>query len=240
MNSRIYVVLTSLLFFLAILPSTEGWGQEQKTLFGIQLRPIIPSDIGGGGAFSVIDGDYLLEASPLTGFAFGMIVRADLSKNITLETGINRASRRYRYDFSVVDTDIRRSTEFNFINYEIPIKALSYVQLGKQTYLDVAIGTSIDIYPSDVSSFDVDVRQETYRRVWATMALEGNIGMEYRTKKSGYFYLGATYHNPFTDVATSVIRYEAVIGGVEENFNFPLNAGYLTLDLRFIFPENKD
>jgi len=236
MTARLHSLIALLLFVL-LLPNYSH-SQDKKTIFGLQMRPIISSGIGSSGPFTIISDDYIVDVDPQTGFAFGMVIRADLTKSITLETGINQASRKYQYDFYDRGRDVSRSTNFKFINYELPVKGLIFIQLGEQLYLDGALGVSIDMYASDVSSGEGNFRQETLRRQWAKFALESNIGVEFRTKKSGYFYFGSTYHNPFSNVARSVIRYENL--GLEERIPFKLNAGYLTLDFRYFFHEDAD
>lgn len=211
--------------------------QNKKTTFGIQYKPILVSNIGGAGSFTVQSGNYKVDVMPQTGHAYGMLIRTDLSKNITVETGINKVERRYEYAFLDMTTNAMRNVDFGFVNYEIPIKGLIYIQLSENMYMDGALGTSLDIYVSDVTSADdSDFRQETFRGQWLKFALEASLGAEYRTKNLGYFYLGGTFHSPFGEVARSRIQYEPTTGQLD-NFNFGLNSGYLTVDLRYFFHE---
>jgi hypothetical protein len=61
-----------------------------------------------------------------------------------------------------------------------------------------------------------------------------NLGMEYRTKKAGYFYLGATYQVPFAPIYRSKFQY------LEDNYasevqGIFLNGSYLTFDVCYFF-----
>lgn len=221
------------LLFIAI--PLLSFSQESKTLFGFQFKPIIVSDIGDAGPFQVFHEDFTLDVKPTTGFAYGMLIRTDITENISLETGINQVQRKFDYHFEDPTFDVVRDVSYTMVNYELPVKGLMYIQLGQNTYMDGALGFALDLYASDVSSGTQDFRQETYRGQWAKVALEANIGVEYRTDRSGYFYFGSSFHNPFGEVARTLIRYEQV--GKSHLFDFGLKTAYLTFDVRYFFPE---
>ena len=121
------------------------------------------------------------------------------------------------------------------MSYEVPIKAMIFVRLGERLYLNNGLGFSVDMYASDVGVGDIQLEALTLRGAWAKIALEGHVGFEYRTKKAGYFYLGGTYHNPFSPVARSIVAYSTA---TERRYmDFFLRGGYLTLDLKYFFNE---
>jgi len=68
-------------------------------------------------------------------------------------------------------------------------------------------------------------------------ALETNLGFEYRTKKFGYFYLGASYHLPFAPITTFAMSYEYPPGNVVSIAN--VRGSYMTIDIRYFFNEVK-
>ena len=60
------------------------------------------------------------------------------------------------------------------------------------------------------------------------------MGVEYRTYKSGWFYLGATYHRPFGDIARGELTwYDRLNFGTTISGGIP--GSYLTVDLRYFF-----
>lgn len=225
----------SLLIITSSLLCSSLISQENVTTVGFQVKPIIISDIGGAGPFEEANGPYRVKVQPKTGMSYGMVIRKGITKSISAEVGLNRVSRSYRYDFIDEETGFERPLDFKYINYEIPIKGLIFIQLGEDFYLNNSLGASIDLFASDVGSGDVDLEQITLRGQWAKIALEANLGVEYRTKKSGYFYFGTTFHNPFSAVARSSVRYRTSMS--EEYVNFDLFAGYLTLDFKYYFHE---
>jgi hypothetical protein len=67
----------------------------------------------------------------------------------------------------------------------------------------------------------------------------GNVGVEYRSERSGYFYLGATYHRPFNEMATADLTwYDAIF--FPTTLRTALDGSYLTLDVRYFFHEAPD
>ena len=216
----------------------ECRSQENVTTVGFQIKPIIETGIIGNGSFLVDNTPLSVQVNPQTGISFGMVIRTGITKNISFEAGINRVTRNFEYLFRDDEIDYEESLKFGYVNYEIPLKGLVFVQLGDKLYLNNSLGPSIDMYASDVTSGDVFLQQVTVRGAWAKIALEANIGLEYRTRKSGFFYFGATYHNPFSRVARSSVRYRDDIS--ERFVNFDLDGGYLTLDFKYFFHEDPE
>ena len=226
-----------LIVVISLLCASKSHSQENVTTVGFQIKPIIETGIIGDGSFLIDQTPLNVQVNPETGMSFGMIIRRGLTKNISIEGGINRVNRNFKYLFRDEEIDFEQSLDFGYINYEIPLKALVFVQLGDKLYLNNSLGPSIDMYASDVTSGDVFLQQVTRRGAWAKIALEANLGLEYRTRKSGYIYLGATYHNPFSNVARSSIRYRDPISQTERYVSFDLDGGYLTLDIKYYFHE---
>ena len=70
------------------------------------------------------------------------------------------------------------------------------------------------------------------------VSLIANLGFEYRTRKSGYFYLGASYHNTFGDIADVFVSYKELNSNQHVVLIEPypsVNGNYLSLDLRYYF-----
>ena len=65
-----------------------------------------------------------------------------------------------------------------------------------------------------------------------------NLGFEYRTKEKGTFYLGGSYHLPFSPIMTFAMSYEKPPTNVVAIDN--IRGSYLTLDLRYYFPMAKE
>jgi len=212
-------------------------GQTKETLFGIQFKPIFSSEITNTGLQSEQEGAVTFTLDQKLGYSFGMVVRKQISKQITLESGINFTQRNYDLGISVNDSSNFSSTsDFRYIIYEIPIQALVYVKAGNRTYLNASFGGVLNFLPSNWESFDFYFEHFSIRRSWIIPALSANIGFEYRTAEDGYFYFGISFQRPFTEITTAGVLYK-VDNQPQEVTSFDVSGDYLTFDLRYFFNE---
>lgn len=210
---------------------------------GLQVKPVLAVDYFDPEV--VAEQEHLRFSVALQGgIAYGMSIRIGLTRTLSLETGLGQIQRGYRFS-AVNDTSgFDRSGSFKYIGYEMPLAALVYLRLGERTWMNTAIGGSLDFYPSDAQTVlgTGEAGIYVFRRNWAQASVLGNIGFEYRTDRSGYFYLGATYHRPFADMAQADLTYTYFGPPVVRRFNaqVPLSGTYLTIDLRYYFHEDPD
>lgn len=220
--------------------------QENVTTFGIQLRPIVPNKFVGFETVASESNGFTSEWEPRPSLSFGMVIRWGLTKSISIESGINLLRRNYRVKMSEPENGLDANIDYSFVGYELPVQLLFYVPLSDRWWMNGSGGLSIDTYPSNtfsntsqrIDTVEYDFEQFTARRKWAQIAVQANYGFEYRTKESGYYYLGVTFHRPFGTMANSesVLFYsEAIKRNVVE-----LNGTYFTVDLRYFFHEKAD
>lgn len=171
------------------------------------------------------------------GFAFGMNVRVGITNAISFETGISQIRRAYDFRLFNDSNGYAGNDRVRFTGYEIPVQGLVYIRLGQRTWMNTALGFSIDMYPSDVQRDLEKGRIYIFRYDWVRFGILGNMGVEYRTETSGTFYLGASYHRPFNDMAIAEFTYYG-----PQFFPYymraALDGSYLTLDLRYYFYED--
>ncbi len=211
--------------------------QERITTFGVQFKPIIPIDFINSGNQSLEKNNILYQLKPQPGLNFGMVIRKGFTKNISLETGINILRRNYDLSINDLDSSFLGTSNFRIINYEIPVAALVYVRLADNLFMNVSGGFSLDIYPSDLFTYDDYFENAVNRFGWIRTSLIANVGWEFRTKKSGYFYLGASFHRPFSKIMREYIHYRGF--NKSEQATFDLSGNYLTIDFRYFFHEDK-
>jgi len=226
----------STVILLACLLPLSSRGQAVLTTFGIQVKPVIP--------FTYLDSKVNLERANVTssielngGYAFGMCVRVALTKTIALETGLGQIQRRYSFTLNNDTANYTETAKIRYIGYELPITALIFIRLGERAFMNAALGFSADFYPSDAQRDVERGRIYMFRNRWAQLGVIGNLGVEYRTLKSGTFYLGATFHRPFNALSTVDVTYYG-----RNFFPYPvrgsLSGAYLTADLRYYFHED--
>ncbi|WKZ67798.1 MAG: hypothetical protein QY325_07665 [Flavobacteriales bacterium] len=230
--------LTLAAFLATALP---GMAQRGVTTVGIQVKPVLALDYFEPMVSA--EREHLrFEAALQGGIAYGMSVRIGLTDMLSLETGLGQIQRRYRFR-TVNDTSGYDGSEsFRYVGYELPVTALVYLRLGQRTWMNTALGASLDFYPSDVEAVTQESGIYVFRRNWAQAGILGNIGFEYRSERSGYFYLGATYHQPFSDMALADFTWSYFGPPAIRRFNAQagLSGTYLTMDLRYYFHEDPD
>jgi len=237
------VLLRSTLIMLAFCHVWHLTAQVGVTTLGIQVKPVIAVDYFEPAVTKEME-HLRFRVELQGGIAYGMSVRVGLSKMLSLETGLGQIQRRYQFN-TVNDTNgYNGSRSFRYVGYELPLTALVYLRLGERTWMNTALGASLDFYPSDAQTIVGTGESGIYvfRQNWAQASVLGNIGFEYRTERSGYFYLGATYHRPFTDLAQADATWTYFGPPAVQRFTtrMALSGTYLTIDLRYYFHEDPD
>lgn len=211
------------------------------TTFGLRVKPVVP--------FTYFDKDAVADAEHVRytlslegGFAFGMNVRVGLTKALSVETGLGQIQRRFSYGIQNDTSGYAERAPIRYTGFELPVMGLVFIRLGEKTWMNTALGASLDFYPSDVEGLLENGSIYMFRRHWAQGSVIGNLGVEYRSDKSGIFYLGATYHRPFDDLALADISY--IYYGPPARSDFPqrltVAGSYLTVDIRYYFHEDPD
>ena len=212
----------------------HNYAQKKVTTVGIQIKPIFPLNFVNTGAQTVIQNDVTFDLTLSSGFSGGMIIRHGFSDLLAFETGINYVKRKY--DLKITDGNFKGESQFRIIGYEIPLSFLVYIQLGEKFFMNASMGHSLDMYASDVQSSGTYFSHHSIRHHLFQSSVLANIGWEYRTEKSGYIYLGASYHRPFSYIYVSRVNYER--NGKDETISTTLLGNYLTVDLRYFFHED--
>jgi hypothetical protein len=211
--------------------------QKNVVTAGVQFKPIFSSRYFSTGPQSADSSGVRFELSPAGGYCVGGLVRFGITNRVSGETGINFVKRPHRLTVDDPARGFRDEAKFSIIGYEVPVSALVFIRLSETMYMDASLGVTFDFFPSDVNSQDDFYRQFGLRKNWIFPALGANLGWEYRTYKAGYFYVGASYHRPFSDIYTSTIGYY-----VDDKYytgqQFLLTGNYLTVDFRYFLHED--
>lgn len=228
----IFILFSPLVFF----------AQEEATTFGLQFKPIIPSNVFRAGDYNLVSERSNLQytISQEIGYSLGMIIRKGVSKNWSFESGIMYTKRNYSFAVVNSDNDDNFKNNFSVIGYEIPALALLNVRLDKRLYMNTAFGPSIDMFPSNVATYSELFREYSIRKRWIQLSLVANLGLEYRTDKNGTIYIGGSLHRPFTaiyDTRLSYVYKHDTDGYIDEPVG-QLSGNYLTVDVRYIFHED--
>ena len=236
MYRKILLVLISIVF------SISSFAQESKTTFGFCIKPIFPNSFFRTGPINFSNNNIQYGIKQFSGFSGGGLIRRTINSRLTLETGLLFVKRNYK--LSIQDSSFVGETDFKIVGYEIPISANIFIQLGKKLYMTTALGASIDIFPSDISTYNANDKyflMYSARTHKVNTGVLANVGMEYRTKKSGILYFGFNYHRSFSSVYTTYIEYYP-----ERNYAIPptskakatLQGDYIAIDIRYYFHDD--
>lgn len=206
----------------------------QKNIFtaGFQYKPIFPSAFFSTGIKTESLNGVDFSVGQKMGYSAGMIIRRGFTEKLSFETGINFTKRNF--GLRITDTTFTGRSRFSIIGYEIPAQLLIFLRMSEKIYMNASGGMSFDMYPSNIRTYGTYFDNRSKRNSLFQFAALANLGWEYRTKKSGYFYLGASYHLPFTYFYYSMIKY---IPSNDVVF-MKLGGNYLTVDFRYYFHED--
>ena len=230
-------LITKCIFFCClILFGSTLFAQKSLTTVGIQYKPIFPIDFLGTGPLNNEFNGVQFKNELTSGFSGGLIIRHSFSELVALEGGINYVKRKY--DLTFTDGEFVGTSQFRIIGYEIPLTAIIFARVSEQIYANVGLGPACDMFASSILTYDEYFTHVSSRKQIFNPSVNGNVGFEYRTKKSGTIYLGASYHRPFSYIYIDRARYTyrgKDVGAV----NF-LEGSYLTIDLRYYFHEDAE
>lgn len=217
-----------LIAFYLLSPAISA--QENIFTAGFQYRPMIVSSFFSDPKSSTINTiDFSI--SQKGGYSAGMILRRGFTRQLSFETGINYTKRNFNLE--IRDTAFTGRSDFTIIGYEIPVQGMIFLRMAEKIYATTAFGVSMDMYPSNVATRDTYFRHYALRHSVFQFAALANLGAEYRTEKSGYFYLGASYHLPLSYFYLASVMYEPT----RDISRMKLSGTFLTLDLRYYFHE---
>lgn len=221
--------------------AAEAQEAEKFTTFGVQYRPILAAPLLNTGPVSSSNEEFSTSVTPRLGHDFGVVIRWGIGERFAIETGIDQIRRNFSIEVEDQKSSRVERMEFAMLAYQLPLRALLYVQIGERFYSNISAGAVADIMPTDWSGSEGNISHFTQRFNWIVGGFTANIGFEYRTPDAGNFYLGGTYHRPFTDppdyradVAAIEVQYQRSKRVYEETLLVP--GDYITLDLKYFFP----
>jgi hypothetical protein len=237
-----------LLFILFILSSTAVFSQNStlptKAYFGIQYKPLIAGDFIGSSRLLVKNDTIQGEFTQQLGASFGGVIRVQFKKNIAIETGINQVQRHYNIQFSRLDSAITSTKSLKIVAFDVPVNLLFFVKLSDKIFMNTSLGPSFVFNPSNVQTTAIFNKYNLFRgegRMRSVFAVEmnANLGFEYRTEKSGFFYLGASARVPFKPIFDVAVSHENTVTHQKMVLYGNMTGTYISFDIRYFFPYNK-
>ncbi len=223
----------------------SGFSQEALTTFGVTFKPMISGGFINESEASLSQDGVDYSVPKEFGYNLGMVIRKGLNKTFSIESGITYTQRNFSLVVNEKDRAFEFAQQFGVVGYELPLLGLVYIQLDKRIFMDASFGGGADLFPSDVAVFSQfnQVVMEGRRNSWIQAFLSANIGWEYRTEKSGIFYIGGTFHRPFAPIYGFLMEYDYDAQDpsvVPVRMLQVVNGNYLTLDFRYFFHEDPE
>ena len=232
-----------ILFILFFYFAFNAKSQNSKTTFGLQYKPIIPSVYFNAADLSKSSKSYIFNLNPKYSNSFGMVIRNQINKTFSIESGLNFTQRNFELSITNDAINLLDFTTFGMRSYEFPIQLLTYVRASENWYLNIAFGISHNVLASDVKSYGEEKEnfffQNTFRRSGGYSAILANLGIEYRTDNKGYYYFGTSLHRPWRVIGRIYPEYDDKINIFNEDreFYFDMIGNFITIDFRYFFTE---
>ncbi|NDB35432.1 MAG: hypothetical protein EB023_08830 [Flavobacteriia bacterium] len=229
----------SFLLSLTIFPAFCQIGDTKlPSYFGVQVRSIIPTNFVGNPITTLQKDGLQASLQQTIGYSFGGIVRVGLTELIALETGINFSQRYFKVQGSIADSGIYVTNQLGFIQYDLPLNGLIYIKLTKRFFANASLGVTAGFKPTSIATQNnIDGSKFFYHTGFvnkkASLDLNGNLGFEFRSKKSGFFYLGAAVRLPLAPLFTYIATYRNQ--GYKVTQYGDVSGAFLGIDLRYFF-----
>lgn len=231
---------------LFLLVSSVVFSQTVKekipSYFGFQVKPIFPGVFIGTTSFDSNVEGFHTNFRQAVGYSFGGVVRAGITKLIAIETGINFTQRNYTFSSSIADSNIFVESRLRYVTYDIPISALFYIRLSERFYMNVSIGAALSYNPTVAGVKNMpegyhEIHQVALGKKLVGEAI-GNIGFDFRSPKSGIFYIGAAARVPFAPLfyLKSEYRYQGYRLETDAQNQGRVDGSYISLEFKYFFP----
>ena len=232
-----------IIFILFFYFSFNAKSQNSKTTFGIQYKPIIPAAYFNASDLSKSSTSYNFNLKPKYSNSFGMVIRHQINKTFSVESGLNYTQRNFKLSITNSAINLSDFTTFGMRSYELPLQFLTYVRASENWHLNIAFGISHNVLASDIFSYGEEKNyfyfQNTYRKNGGYSALLANLGMEYRTESKGHYYFGASLHKAWKAIGRIYPEYDdkTNIFNEDKEFFFDMLGNFVTIDFRYFFTE---
>jgi len=231
-----------IIFFIFILAG-KIFSQDKYVTFGLQVEPLIPSDLIRSNNVKAFAQEVEFSADPLSGFGYGANVSFHFHPKMAIQSGINYLKRDSKI-VSLEPDGFTLDLQYTIDNFEIPLTFNYYIRLGEKLYMDGSLGLSFQFLPGEVKAreflqnttggYIYDFSQLSARNYWVMPVFRGGFGFEYRTEKSGSFYVGPVFRLFSTLYYTQIIYVHNDIN--ISNLVIEPVSDYFSISVRYIFP----
>ena len=235
---RIKTLTLTLIIITSIFYGQKG--NVKNSQIGFLLGSLVPIDYFGISAIELSANNSNMKLENHLGYNFGMILKTDLKRKFSFESGIVFYQRNFKLTGSSSNQSsiLRDTSSFGYISYGFPIKSIVYIQLGNDIYMRNSIGFNLDFYASAVASKGKNLRIDHYseRARWINGSISGNLGIEKRDSKFGTFYFGTEINIPISSIAVTRLKFY-YDGMIYDSYDpIFLRGNYFGIKLKYYLP----
>ncbi|MEY3727480.1 MAG: hypothetical protein RL098_941 [Bacteroidota bacterium] len=235
-----------LLLLLCFVAPFLSWSQAFNQLgkpnyFGFHYRHIAPMQQMQSGLQKFSDSVLQTELTPTNGYTFGGVLRYGLTDLISLETGLYYNQRNFSITSTRTDSALTVDQRLRFVQFEIPFQGNIGIQLSRSIYANAALGGAILYKPSSVATYVNPYDKHEFRQVGLVdinkkigLDFRASVGFEYRHKKFGVYYIGATAFVQLQPAFVLLSKYQYV--NFEQTAYGEINASGFGLDFKYFIP----
>jgi len=232
MHKKAIFAIVLAMFFL------KAFGQKGVITAGIQVKPVLPMTLFNASNVQIIEDIYTANIDSKTGVGYGGLIRVGITDRLSLETGLHYVRRNYRMRMDIEGSSNFDEGNFSYINFELPVQLMVFVRVSEQLYMNTALGFGVNMWPSSIRSLGVRNRlvHDSLIANRVNFSFLGNMGLEFRTENSGFYYVGVSLNNPLGFITrATILDYRDDVFGHRVRMITRLNGEFFTLDFRYLF-----
>jgi hypothetical protein len=226
----------------SIAQDKKEFKDKYETHFGFQGKVLLPNNFISSKTVNMINQSFEVNMTETNGVAYGAIIRKTYNEKFSIETGLNYYFRNFSFVSTVKDSNASATGNFTFTNFEVPLYGFVFIKLSNEVYANTALGLNFNYKPSAVESAEIANNQKFTNRgiPLSSFGLDvaAQFGFEYRTRRSGMFYLGGNVKVPLTPLFNILSIYQK--GGNAIKMAGKYQGSLFSIDLRYYFPEIKN
>ena len=242
---RLFVILIA--FSLQAQEEDERVVKEKyPTSFAFQFSGLLNNKFIESSPISLLNDTVISSIGMNYGFSFGGIIRRQFTDALGIEIGLKHNKRFFNVSGTVLDTNVTYKTDFAFTNYELPVMGLVFIQFSKEVFASAGLGFTAIYKPSSVyvQVNDVPVKRsfsfEGYAYQKFGFNANAQFGFEWRSERSGIFYIGGAASIPTSPLFSFVSVYRSPNEGVRVQQGEFVRSPFFSIDLRYYFPKVKN
>lgn len=234
--------LLVIVFCIPFIAFSQAYNQLGKpNFFGFHYRHLLPMQQMQSGTQKFTDSVLQTSISPTDGYTFGGMIRYGITDLISLETGLYYTQRNFAIQSTRTDSALTVNQRLRFVQFEIPVQGNIGVQLSKSFYANAALGAAIIFKPTSVATYINPYDKHEFRQIGLVdinkkvgFDIRMSTGFEYRNKKAGVFYLGATAFVQLQPAFIFISKYQ--YENFKQTASGQVNASGFGLDLKYFIP----